>query len=406
MPRLTLTAPDGTTIVQKDVDYGTAKAVQRIATSGDEAALNKLLAVDAIEDGPERGGFQAGQAAGVETSERMLKRLLRHNPKTTVDLETILSQPEADVAKKVADIIDAVPEGRHRRALLKIIRKELSSERRSIERSLSVEIGHRQWLGIGLAAVQEVQDWEKITPKNFGRPNGSMLHKFRTAMAAGEAIDINVRKRIEQSQRDEWERLTATASVFLVQHNWATAFSGAADYVGGEIRLPDEACVFEFRINDRHVLMFAIDIEGTVFLQHAVQTGEWWVLADTPTPARFGREYDADNLESITTCLVRAVCIALDAEIATTDVVRAPHKLNRVRERAGKAPLSDFHVVNLARRSRPTPLPSAPGHEATYRVRLHFRRGHWRHYADHKTWIKWMLVGDPDLGFVDKEYRL
>jgi hypothetical protein len=33
-------------------------------------------------------------------------------------------------------------------------------------------------------------------------------------------------------------------------------------------------------------------------------------------------------------------------------------------------------------------------------------RGHWRHYERHKTWIKWTLVGDPDLGFVDKHYRL
>lgn len=37
---------------------------------------------------------------------------------------------------------------------------------------------------------------------------------------------------------------------------------------------------------------------------------------------------------------------------------------------------------------------------------MHFRRGHWRHYQDHRTWIKWCLVGDPDLGFVDKHYKL
>lgn len=37
---------------------------------------------------------------------------------------------------------------------------------------------------------------------------------------------------------------------------------------------------------------------------------------------------------------------------------------------------------------------------------LHFRRGHWRHYGEYKTWIKWMLVGDPELGFVDKMYKL
>jgi hypothetical protein len=52
-------------------------------------------------------------------------------------------------------------------------------------------------------------------------------------------------------------------------------------------------------------------------------------------------------------------------------------------------------------------LPAADGErEPGRKKRLHFRRGHWRHYETHKTWIKWMLVGDPDLGFIEKQYRL
>lgn len=62
------------------------------------------------------------------------------------------------------------------------------------------------------------------------------------------------------------------------------------------------------------------------------------------------------------------------------------------------------HVISLAnRRNRPAAL---GGDGSSRRRRLHFRRGHWRHFETHKTWIKWMLVGDPDLGFVEKEYRL
>jgi hypothetical protein len=38
--------------------------------------------------------------------------------------------------------------------------------------------------------------------------------------------------------------------------------------------------------------------------------------------------------------------------------------------------------------------------------RLHFRRGHYRHYPNHKLWIRWCLVGNPDLGFIDADYRL
>jgi hypothetical protein len=51
--------------------------------------------------------------------------------------------------------------------------------------------------------------------------------------------------------------------------------------------------------------------------------------------------------------------------------------------------------------------PTAQCHRSTHRSpRLHFRRRHWRHFVNHKTWIKWTLVGDPDLGFIDKDYRL
>jgi hypothetical protein len=88
------------------------------------------------------------------------------------------------------------------------------------------------------------------------------------------------------------------------------------------------------------------------------------------------------------------------------DVIRAPHKLNAARERRGDVPMLDYTTINLARRrERPEPL-SENGDESRQSVRLHFRRGHWRHFETHKTWIKWTLVGNPDLGFVEKHYRL
>lgn len=103
---------------------------------------------------------------------------------------------------------------------------------------------------------------------------------------------------------------------------------------------------------------------------------------------------------------VRAICIALDAEVAETEVVRAPHKLNRARERRARPLIADYHTVKLARRPRPKPLPRDGLEQATRHVRLHFRRGHWRHFEQHKTWINWTLVGDPDLGYIEKHYRL
>lgn len=99
---------------------------------------------------------------------------------------------------------------------------------------------------------------------------------------------------------------------------------------------------------------------------------------------------------------IKAACIALDAQVAEATTVREAHS----RSGGGSPqPLKAHHIVSLARRTaRPASLGDGSG--SGRRKRLHFRRGHWRHFEAHKTWIRWMLVGNPDLGFVEKEYRL
>ena len=101
---------------------------------------------------------------------------------------------------------------------------------------------------------------------------------------------------------------------------------------------------------------------------------------------------------------IRAMCIALDAEVAVSSIVRAPHRLNAARVDRGRLPIFDYHVVSLAKRTRPEALADT---ECEGRhPRLHWVRGHWRHYTNVKTWIRWHLRGDPDLGFIEKHYRL
>ena len=100
---------------------------------------------------------------------------------------------------------------------------------------------------------------------------------------------------------------------------------------------------------------------------------------------------------------IRAICIALDAEVAEHEVVRAPTKLNRKREKAGKVPIPDHYVVDLSRRHR---ISNSSTSGEGSKKRLHFRRGHWRHYDGFKTWVRWCLVGNPDLGFVSKDYSI
>jgi hypothetical protein len=100
---------------------------------------------------------------------------------------------------------------------------------------------------------------------------------------------------------------------------------------------------------------------------------------------------------------IRAISIALDAEVASHDVVRAPTALNERRQKKGELPLYDYRIIKLHGRILRGHAPGTGSHRSP---RLHFRRGHWRHYQAHKTWIRWTLVGDPELGFIDKAYRL
>lgn len=186
--------------------------------------------------------------------------------------------------------------------------------------------------------------------------------------------------------------------LFLVEHNWAAAFEGAKDFADGEFPLPFEHCAFEFRLNGRRVILVTRHHSHTVISE--IGLGWWLASAINPLDELVSTHRYASLYGS-----VRALSIALDAEVAVTEVIRAPHRLNHQRDKQGKKPILDHHVINLARRSRVEALPSAGDHEAKWHPRLHFRRGHWRHFENHKTWVRWCLVGDPDLGFIDKEYR-
>lgn len=233
---------------------------------------------------------------------------------------------------------------------------------------------------------------------------GSCFHKLQSALRVGDLA----------SHQDEIEALrpfseSSAVGIFKVEHDWASAFSGAN--VGDpDLRLPFSLCCFEFHVSGAKICALMDESRCT------------WVIVDTPAgwhvldvelfKPRTALEYlvpsaDISPLKRMISEQVHAILIALDAGIARTDVVRIPEKLNRARTRRNKPPLPDYRVVRLARM-----LPSLPAAEGPLpdedrrQVRLHFRRGHWRHFDNHKTWINWTLVGDPDLGFIDKHYRL
>lgn len=232
-------------------------------------------------------------------------------------------------------------------------------------------------------AMTEIQRWIADFPDHRApveKPQSSLFHQLEDAIKQGRLAEDDLRG----------AAITPT-NIFLVEHDWVAVLK-LSDETSRDVRLPFPRCAFEFQIGGRRVIT-SMDDDGDKLSGHLFfQSATWWVHAPLHT---------WPLIEHI----IRATCVMLEAEVATADLVRAPEDANRIREKKGRAPLRSYHVVRLDRRERGRPAEESAGVERRS-PRLHFRRGHWRHFAASRTWIKWTLVGDPDLGFVDKDYRL
>lgn len=252
-----------------------------------------------------------------------------------------------------------------------------------------------------MATAKLFIEWTEKSDLNLERNEHSRLHKLREFISDPDnifiaALDEKRKEFVEYLSSVDWSEV----QTFLVQHDWAAAFKGATDYQDGDVKLPYELAAFEFRISGKTVIVLSQQVTEKIwFMPFVGDEDRWWLTGsfpwDEPNPTRW---YDIIKAQ------VKALSIAIDAQVATHKVVRASAELNAKREKKGKLRLFDYHIVSLNRTSRAEPLPGSGG---THRSpRLHFRRGHWRHYESFKTWVKWTLAGDPDLGFIDKHYKL
>lgn len=250
-----------------------------------------------------------------------------------------------------------------------------------------------------LGWLREGEAWLESVPLKLEKATASHLHHLVDAVKKDCVVGAG------HNKANEAVRLWSAANLpesqtFVIQHDWAAAFKGATDFGDGDFQLPANPAAFEMRLSGKHVIVLIggeNDDEPEIGF-FAQMTGGWVGFAPSGSNEFYN---DADKTPGWDQ--IRAMCIALEAEVATTEVVRAPYRLNKARESRGALPVSDYHVVHLAHRSRVKSLGS--GSEPGTKKRLHFRRGHWRHYTNSKTWIRWTLVGNPDLGFIDKEYR-
>lgn len=244
------------------------------------------------------------------------------------------------------------------------------------------------------------------------KPQGTSLHHL---------IDY-----VRENCGDIAPMLTSDFKSFVVEHDWAKAFEGV-DMDGGEVKLPYDYTAFEFRVSGLRMIMLlglaSDEVEGLICT--GIE-GRWyvnpskivWTKGQLKVSKEIGWSWLFNRLLEQLSAQIRAVCIMLDAGVAVGEVrSQGGQGLNKKRAEKGLTPLKDYHVVSLARRYRGSTGEGGTG----VRHRLHWRRGHWRHfmtlggaeqyidcegYTRSRTWINWQLVGDEKLGFVDKHYRL
>ncbi len=280
-----------------------------------------------------------------------------------------------------------------RRMQIREVMKSAGLKRQELIGELSGLEKYSNFLQEKSIALKSLLDWSGETTAPVLQKNDcSRLHKLQEANWEGRFVLTGEEK---GHTAEECAILFDVQQTFVVQHDWAAAFEGAKDF-DGDIKLPFDHCCFELRISGRTVLVIAAQSSGEMVASLITECNKFWVLADW-------REVRESALGEFAWRQVRAISIALDAEVATHSIVRAPADLNRKRVASGRPKLLDYHIVDLSSRHRATIANT--GGLGTQR-RLHFRRGHWRHYESHKTWIKWMLVGNPELGFVDKHYAI
>lgn len=293
-----------------------------------------------------------------------------------------------------------------------------------------------------LSAMKEIDAWYKPgAPLVLQANECSRLHALVDLMTTGFALGLSSAsdavREIASQRNAMWEHV----QTFVVKHDWRAAFKDELGKVSDEeFVLPFPTTAFEFKVNGRACTMVAIDpMSGVIEKAQELQNK---LVGDTEglTPGRKfylfiaasngswisrteNRDYAA--LHEFLIDQVKAICVMLDAKIAEYETVHQPAALNAKRQKTGKLPLFDYRVVDLATKYRTHGGSGSTGAGSGVRQRCHLRRGHWVH-SDHqpraelgrtfkrwtehdgrwRTWVNWYLAGDPDLGFVEKEYKL
>lgn len=301
------------------------------------------------------------------------------------------------------------------RKRLRALRKEIGSKRCGLDKSISEMDAELNRLSRVITAFTDLDAWGRGFLR-FQKPSGSLFHELRKAVSDRTVLDLNDWR--AKTPADDYEQeLFQDANVFVIEHDWWSAINKAEEFAGGSFRLPFDICIFEFVISGRPVIALATNYgeliedpsRNEILMQIAVKSLVGWAFSveiyshsgDGWTPIKQKWDDPYTNLVRLLGEQIKAACVALEAEVATSTMIRAPHA-GAGRERTEFPPV-EYRTISLRKKARAAELPGGTGKPGR---RLHFRRGHWRHLPTLKTWVRWTMVGDPDLGFIEKEYRL
>lgn len=330
-------------------------------------------------------------------------RMSKQTPMPSLD--GFKGEAERDAAMKVFNILMDLPSPQ-RKLAIKELRAKIMGDM-APGRQFKDTDEEREFLRRAASAVETLRKWASQSSLPMSNPNGSSWHKLLAAWRSLEVVQGT------NDDREQESFFAMEPKVFLVEHDWAVAFRDGAEFGSGAFRLPYPACCFEFVLGGKRVCALFREVEDGVVMRPYVMADGIWVA---------GLQYDmrdglwesedgpaTEEMELLATTIaaqVRAVSIILDTGAFEAKPVPPPEKLNKARARRGELPIKEHHVVRVSPERQARRISHHGGEDPKYRVRCHFRRGHWRHYETHRRWIKWMLVGDPDLGFVDKHYRV
>lgn len=183
---------------------------------------------------------------------------------------------------------------------------------------------------LGLAVLRDLDGWGVVAPGLvLERAQASRAHALLEAARNGGLVLLEIDKATKVGRAQLTDADVEIGQVFVVEHDWASAFNGAQDYGGADFRLPYDRCCFEFRLSGRHVFVLAGqsesgDVQVSAIVELKMGRNTWLLAAGGSTPDKKTPEIDGlwQPLKRATLGQIKAICVALEAEVAEVDAPR------------------------------------------------------------------------------------